>query len=163
MNLQELKAAITAYRQSATEEQLEAYREMLSSERDATDEALSEISAEREAATEEAERQAWSESEEGKEEAEYFANAIQLWYRTETQSVTINGDRRRPNQWEVWIGYEMHTFIGTTNQVIHYVESLVGTGTPYSPNPNGGAKSWRYRWYSYHDSEWLDYVLQAAA
>lgn len=94
---------------------------MLSHELNTTDERLEEIETERQDAIEKAELKAWQESPEGKEEAEYFRNAITLWYRTEDNIVTVDGDRRQPNQWQVCIedrlGYQMHKFIGTQDQV----------------------------------------------
>lgn len=163
MNLEELQAAIAAYRATATKEELEALGEMLVEESKLVDSRYEEIKAEQEEEAERLQQMEWEQSEEGKEEARHFANAIQLWYRTEEVSVTVNGDRRSPNQWDVWIGYEMSKFKGTQSQVIRYVESIVGTGKPYTANENLGAKSWRFRWFSYHESLWLDEALEAAA
>lgn len=86
-----------------------------------TDERLEEIETERQAATEAYELKAWQESPEGKEDAEYFCNVISLWYRNEEKVVTVNGDRRHPNEWEICIedrlGFQMDNFIGTQPQV----------------------------------------------
>lgn len=167
MNLQELQSAIASYRATATEEQLEKLQEMLSKEDDAINEQLEEIESERQEAKEEAERIAWESSDEGKEEAEHFRNAIMLWYRSEDKLVTVDGDRRRPNQWGILFeertGFQTQEFIGTQEQVIHYVEGIVGVGTPYSPRASLGARSWRFRWFNYHDSTWLDQDVVAAA
>ena len=103
MNLKQLQAAISTYRAEATEQELESLSEMLSHELNTTDERLEEIETERLDAIEEAERQAWEESPEGKEDAEYFRNVISLWYRNEEKVVTVNGDRRHPNQGEICI------------------------------------------------------------
>lgn len=165
MNLQELQTAIAQFRSAATQQELEALQEMLVEESELVDERLEEIEAAQEAEAERKAQEEWKRSEEGKEEARHFANAIQLWYRTEEVFVVVNGDRRRPNHWEIWIDLEMCKFTGTQSQVIRHIENIVGTGTPYSPNPNCGAKSWRYRWFEYHQSLWLDEVQlsQAAA
>lgn len=149
MNLKQLQTAIAVYRATASEQEVSELSDMLSHESYTTDERLQEIETERLDAIEKAELRAWQESPEGKEEAEYFRNAITLWYRTEDNIVTVDYDRRRPNEWEICIeerlGFQMHKLIGTQVEAQSYVENIVGTGIAYSPNKNAGARSWRFR------------------
>ena len=167
MHLTEIQVEIATYRNTATLDELEALQEMMATEDEAINEQLIAIEAERQEALERAEQLAWESLPEGKEEAHHFHNAISLWYRSEDKLVTVNGDRRHPNQWKVFIearfGYTNSEFVGSQAQVIRHVESIVGPGTPYSPNPNKGARSWRYRWFSYHDNVWLVELLAKAA
>lgn len=88
MNLQELQAAIAAYRATATEAQLEALSEMLNFEVEATEERLTEIEDEREAQAAEEERRREEEEEAKLPDSERLANT--LTHRTDSAIITVN-------------------------------------------------------------------------
>ena len=170
MNLQELQAAIAAYRATANEDELIELSEMLIESEKLVSEHLKEMEWEREESEALREEEEWLASEEGKEEAEHFANTIDLWYNVpdpsnpkQTLRCFVCGDRRKPLKWTIWVGDSEHKFTGSQSEAMHQLEKMVGTGTPTTTNPNGGAKCWQYRWYDYGKHSWLDEVLQVAA